>query len=109
MKCRYCQGKCVKKGVVKERQRYQCKSCKKYQQKVYQRNCISQEKYQWVRQLTCEGCGISSISRLLQITKSSVQRVTERVASKMIMPKYEEENQSYEIDEKVAAKQIPSH
>ena len=92
MKCVYCQGDCIKKGKIKKIQRYQCKLCKRTQQKEYTKLRISEEKYQWVRKLTCEGCGISSISRLLHIAKSSVQRVIERVASKIIMPKYEEEN-----------------
>ena len=99
MKCRYCQVKCVKKGVVKKRQRYQCKNCKKYQQKVYQLNRIPQEKYQWVKRLTCEGCGISSIGRLLHITKSSVQRVIERIAATIKSPVHTETHQDYEMDE----------
>ncbi len=42
---------------------------------------IPEEKYEWVKQLNNEGCGISSISRLLEISKSSVQRLIERIAS----------------------------
>ncbi len=99
MKCRYCQGKGVKKGVVKNRHRYQCKNCKKYQQNVYRINPIPEEKYLWVRDLTCEGCSISSISRLLHITKSSVQRIIMKLASEITVPELTERDQKYEIDE----------
>jgi Transposase and inactivated derivatives, IS1 family len=99
MKCLYCSASCIKRGKIRNIQRYQCKHCGKFQQEKYLKLRISEEKCQWVRELTCEGCGISSISRLLHIAKSSVQRVIERVASKMVMPKYEEENQTYQIDE----------
>ncbi len=99
MLCKYCGEKCIKKGVVKHRQRYRCKACKKYQQRVYMLNRISPEQCQWVKELTCEGCGISSISRLLHITKSSVQRVIERIASKISIAEYNENNQQYEMDE----------
>ena len=92
MECRYCSTKCIKTGKKRGIQRYRCKSCGKTQQKKYTKPRIEKEKHQWVRQLTCEDCGISSISRLLHITKSSVQRGIERVASKMVMPKYKEEN-----------------
>ena len=71
----------------------------KIQQKQYSKPRISQEKYQWVKDLTCEGCGISSIGRLLNIAKSSVQRIIERKGREIAIPKYEEENQNYEMDE----------
>ena len=65
MKCLYCSASCIKRGKVRNIQRYQCKHCGKFQQEKYLKLRISKEKYQWVKQLTCEGCGISSISRLL--------------------------------------------
>jgi len=66
---------------------------------VYTKTLIPEEKYQWVKQLNNEVCGISSISRLLEISKSSVQRLIERIASKLKMPEIFEIGQSYEIDE----------
>ena len=99
MKCIYCKSNCYRKGKRKGVQRYQCKQCKKYQQQNYTRPIISTDKYEWVKSLTCEGCGISSISRLLHITKSSVQRIIERIASKISIAEYNENNQQYEMDE----------
>ena len=62
MECIYCKKECIKKGKYKETQRYQCKSCKKYQQQQYIRPVIPEYKYEWLVRLSNEGCGISSIS-----------------------------------------------
>jgi len=75
MNCNYCGCKCIKKGKVRGSQRYQCKQCGKTQQEAYSKPRISEEKQDWVKKLTCEGCGIRSIGRLLQISKTSVQRI----------------------------------
>ena len=99
MKCIYCGSSCIKRGKIKEIQRYQCKRCNRFQQERYTKTVIPQEKYQWTKYLTCEGCGISSISRLLKITKSSVQRIIARLASKVKIPLPDEIHQSYEMDE----------
>jgi len=99
MKCKYCKKACNKKGKVKNIQRYQCRECKKFQQKEYSKPRISQEKYDWVMRLSNESCGISNIARLLNISKSSVQRIIERIVANLKMPETNEYGQSYEIDE----------
>ena len=88
MECIYCKKDCYKKGKRNGTQRYQCKHCKKYQQQKYIRCIISKDKYDLVVKLNKEGCGISNISRVLEITKSSVQRVIIRIASKIQIPIY---------------------
>jgi len=99
MRCNYCKKQCIKKGKYKTIQRYQCKDCKKYQQQKYIRPIIPEYKYEWVIKLNNECCGISSIGRLLSISKSSVQRMIIRIASTIQKPVYKENNQSYEMDE----------
>ena len=99
MNCYYCKNACVKSGIRKGVQRYRCKSCKKYQQPIYSKPRIPQEKYKWTVKLNNEGCGISNIARLLEISKSSVQRLIERIAAGLQMPQLKEFGQSYEIDE----------
>ncbi|HPX76443.1 MAG TPA: IS1 family transposase [Bacteroidales bacterium] len=99
MECRFCNGICIKKGKRKGVQRYRCKDCGRYQQKEYTKAIIPVEKYILVQRLNNEGCGISSISRLLGISKSSVQRLIERIALQLKMPELSETGQSYEIDE----------
>ena len=98
MKCLNCNSLCIKRGKKNGVQRYSCKICGKTQQAHYKKLKIPEYKYEWVKKLSNEGNGISSISRLLEITKSSVQRVIMRISSKIEKPLYKEENQSYEID-----------
>lgn len=99
MECKFCGGKCNKRGLRKGIQSYQCKECKRYQQASYKRKRILEEKYESVRNLTREGSSISSISRLLKISKSSVQRIIERIATKIKKLEYQEKDQTYEMDE----------
>ena len=99
MKCIYCQSDCIKKGKVKNVQRYQCKHCGKTQQRRYKKARIEEGKYEWVKNLTKESSSISSISRLLKISKSSVQRVIERIASAIENPVNQENGDQYEVDE----------
>jgi hypothetical protein len=58
-----------------------------------------EHKYEWVKNLNNEGNGISSINRLLLISKSSVQRLICKISLQIKKPVYEKEHQSYEIDE----------
>ena len=99
MKCNYCQNACYKRGKRNGVQQYSCKTCKKYQQTIYVKPRIPQEKYDWVKELITESCGISNISRLLKISKSSVQRVIERIVANLQKLEINETGQSYEIDE----------
>ncbi|MCL2593885.1 MAG: IS1 family transposase [Defluviitaleaceae bacterium] len=99
MRCKFCEKICIKKGKAKNVQRFQCTCCKKYQQANYVKPRIPQEKYDWTVRLNNEGCGISNIARLLEISKSSVQRLIERIVANLQMPKINEYGQSYEIDE----------
>jgi insertion element IS1 protein InsB len=99
MKCQYCQGSCAKKGCYKRRQLYRCKSCLKYQRSTYLKVKIDFEKIDLLKRLNEEGNSTSSISRLLYISKSSVQRKIFELQKEVRKPVYEERNQKYEIDE----------
>lgn len=99
MNCKYCNRKCVKKGKRSGKQRYRCSNCMKYQLRTYKKTRIDDSKVDFLRKLNNEGVGISSISRLLNISKSSVQRVIKRLYNQIQQPVFNESNQSYEIDE----------
>lgn len=99
MNCKYCNEKCVKKGKRSGKQRYRCSNCMKYQLRTYKKTRIDDSKVDFLRKLNNEGVGISSISRLLNISKSSVQRVIKRLYNQIQQPVFNESNQSYEIDE----------
>ena len=99
MECKYCRKQCVKKGIRNGVQKYQCKQCKKHQQAVYNRHRIKRWKYKWVSKLNNENTGISSIGRLLKMSKTSVLRLLKQAKTKKNKPIFDEKNQSYEIDE----------
>lgn len=99
MKCRYCKGSCIKKGKQNGRQRYFCKTCSRYQQRLYTKPLLENKYDKMTCILNNEGMGISSISRILGISKSSVQRILERISSRIQKPIFRESNQNYEIDE----------
>ena len=99
MECKYCGGECNKRGIRKGIQNYQCKNCNRYQQKVYKKRKIPLGEYESVRNLTREGNSICLIARLLHISKSSVQRIIERIAAAIKKREYQEENQTYKMDE----------
>ncbi len=99
MECKYCKSECIKKGKRRGIQRYQCKHCKRNYQESISKHKINTYKYESVRNLTREGSSISSISRLLKISKSSVQRIIERIATKIKKREYQEKDQTYEMDE----------
>jgi insertion element IS1 protein InsB len=99
MNCNYCNGLCIKKGKYKTAQKYQCKDCKKYQRAVYCYRKYDSHIDQQVTLLNNEGVGISSISRVLGIPKTSVQRRINHASSKVIAPENNERGQEYEMDE----------
>ena len=99
MTCTYCQNECIKQGKRNNAQCYQCKICRKYQQESYKKLRISAYQYVLVHRLNNESCGISSIGRLLNISKSSVQRVITRLFASLVRPEISESGESYEMDE----------
>jgi transposase-like protein len=84
MRCIYCNETVIKKGKRKGIQKYQCKICNRYQQAVYTKQHIPKENYKWVHRLNNDGNGISSISRLLHIAKSSRKTVCFTRSEKML-------------------------
>ncbi|WP_076379278.1 IS1 family transposase [Filimonas lacunae] len=99
MKCKYCQGVCIKKGWYKTVQKYRCVECGKYQRSLYRIRRYTLHTEQQVRLLNNECVGISSMSRILQIPKSSVQMLVLRAASKVTRPMFSSSHESYEVDE----------
>ena len=97
--CKYCGGNCIKKGKRNGKQRILCKNCKKYQLSHYSKNRIPVSKENLLVKLNNEGMGISSISRILNVSKSSVQRIILKFGKSVLKPLISERNQVYEIDE----------
>ncbi len=97
--CGYCRGSSMKYGRTKTgHQRYRCRQWHRsfilsYSQCARNRNVDDQ-----IAVLTCEGCGIRSIGRILKISVTTVISKIKNIASKMSKPlisKWKE----YEVDE----------
>jgi len=98
--CIYCTtGKCIKKGKRNQKQRYKCKNCRKYQLKEYTYKLYNKKDDQLIIALNAESVGISSLSRLLHYSKSTILRRIECLGSKVLKPRLFECNQVYEVDE----------
>jgi IS1 family transposase/transposase-like protein len=103
MKCKYCQKKCVKAGIIKNiTQRYYCKSCKKYQQLVYDYSGCERQVENRIVALNNEGCGIRSISRILQISPGKVLSTIKKVSNELARMKVPiVMGREYELDEMI--------
>lgn len=100
MKCIYClKNQCIKKGVRNGKQRYQCKSCKKFQLKYYTYKLYNKKDDVKIVALNAESVGISSLSRLLNYSKATILRRINFIANKVTNPQLLERNQVYEVDE----------
>lgn len=99
MKCNYCYGRCHKKGrTVSGIQKYQCKTCEKYQREEYLRNGFDGRIEKKIIVLLKESCGIRSISRVLSISCTTVIKYIKLAAAKTERP-IVKINRQYEADE----------
>lgn len=100
MQCTRCLGDdFIRKGKRGIRQRYQCKSCKKYCQDSYCYQLYDPKDDLKIRILNAESVGIRSMSRILGYSSGTVIRRMLYLASKVTVPVYNESNQVYEVDE----------
>jgi insertion element IS1 protein InsB len=100
MNCKYCSASCIKAGVRNTGiQKFQCCSCKKYQQKTYQKNAYRSEINRNIVHLLVEGVGIRGIARVLRIAiKTVIQRI-KKIARSINKPISFCKDGTYEIDE----------
>lgn len=95
MKCKYCKNVCVKAGKQNNgKQKYKCKSCNKYQQKNY----VKQVSNKWVIKYLKEGLSIRSMSRILEVSPSTIQRKILKISFQINKPQIIR-GKEYEIDE----------
>lgn len=100
VKCKKCNGSVVKNGKqVNGQQRYYCKSCKCSFQARYSYNAYKSNTNKHIYKLLIESVGIRFISRLLNISKTTVIKRIKYLASLVSKPIFEEKHQYYEMDE----------
>lgn len=80
-------------------QRYYCKKCKKYFQKAYSYLAYNPKTNAMIKGLLKEGCGIRSISRILEISKNTVLVRLLKISSKIKAPRFSKLGCKFEIDE----------
>ena len=97
--CESCKIKCIKWGKTKRgTQRYRCPDCRKTIVEEYTYKAFIPNTNQKIVSLLKEGCGISSISRLLQISPTTVQKRILSISKRLTMPLIPI-GKSYEMDE----------
>ncbi len=99
LKCKYCSQQCIKMGFQKNgNQKWQCKSCKKYQQKEYSYNAYLSSTNSWIVKLLNEGTGVRSIVQILKVAIGTVLTRIKSIASTLKRKVVYEQSQTYEID-----------
>ena len=97
--CTFCKGNRKKSGKnPKGIQRYQCTKRGRYQQSEYRYQACRPSIDDWIIRLNRETCGISSISRLLKISKTTVIRRIKLLSSQINKPLIYK-GKTYEVDE----------
>jgi len=97
--CPYCTGVCIRYGKNPAgEQRYRCKGCRKSFVRVYKYAGCQPQINNRISTLTCEGCGIRSISSVLKISMTTVLSKIRTIASKIRKPLIAI-GKEYEVDE----------
>lgn len=99
LQCSVCKGLCKKHGkTANNKQRYQCKNCKKTFISQYTYNAYKNDTTTWITNLLKEGSGIRSIGRLLLISNTTVLKrilITAEAITKPVTFLHK----SYKVDE----------
>jgi insertion element IS1 protein InsB len=100
MECNYCSEKCTKAGKHKNSvQKYYCKACKKYQQKLYQYNVYKKDVKDLIPKLLCNSVGIRGIARVLTIAINTVVATIKKIAASIGKPSISLTGKTIEVDE----------
>lgn len=100
MYCSKCQStNTIKKGVRNNVQKWYCKACKRYFQEEYKNVICTPAHDALIVKLNNEGLGISSIGRIVGISKSNVVSRIKKLSNKISLNFKQECNEEYEVDE----------
>ncbi|QYJ68819.1 IS1 family transposase [Flavobacterium litorale] len=100
MKCTSCKTLAVKNGKqANGEQRYYCKNCRKSFQKAYKYKAYKLETNALIKSLLKEGCGIRSISRILEISNKTVLSRMLKISGQIRPMNFTKLGCKFEIDE----------
>lgn len=101
MNCNKCNDPCIKKGFHNNgAQKFLCKKCLKWQQEKYQYKAYDESTNKNIVILLKESCGIRSISRILNISTTTVTKRIFQISSTIRSPPISF-GKSYEVDEMI--------
>lgn len=97
--CPSCNGISVKNGKQNERQRYKCKQCQKSFQLEYIYKAYNSNTNKLIKNLLKEGCGIRSISRIINISTKTVLSRMLKISKEIKPPYFLKLGCKFEVDE----------
>nr|WP_321232920.1 IS1 family transposase [uncultured Psychroserpens sp.] len=97
--CPSCRGISVKNGKQNERQRYRCKQCQKSFQLEYTYKAYNSGTNNLIKSLLKEGCGIRSISRIINISTKTVLSRMLKISKAIKSPYFQKLGCKFEVDE----------
>ena len=99
MTCKFCGGTCIKNGHQENgKQRYKCKHCHRKQQVDYSYQAYIPELNRTISEYIKEGVGIRGITRLLEISTTTLIRRIISISKNITAP-HVTANAEYEVDE----------
>ncbi|CAM1364525.1 transposase (fragment) [Tenacibaculum sediminilitoris] len=100
MRCKKCNSNnCIKKGVRINKQLFYCKNCKKYFQLEYSYQSYKASTNDFIKKLLKEGCGVRSISRILNISTKTVLSRMLKISKQIKIPYFNKFGCKFEVDE----------
>ena len=97
--CPDCNGISVKNGFQSNKQRYKCKVCNKRFQLNYTYQAYHPETDRLIKRLLKEGCGVRSISRIIDISAKTVLSRMLRISKTIKPPCFQRLGCKFEVDE----------
>ncbi|WP_163419234.1 IS1 family transposase [Flagellimonas sp. HSM57] len=97
--CPKCDGPSVKSGLQNNKQRYKCRLCNKRFQLEYSYKACYHKTDQSIIMLLKEGCGVRSISRILDISKNTVLSRILKLGKQIQPPPFHKLGVKFEVDE----------
>lgn len=97
--CKFCNGRCIKKGWQSGIQKLRCRVCLKYQQVSYTRKRLNEKQKDVIEFLHSEGSSISTLARFLKFSKTTIGNCIAVLANEYEHHVAEEPGQEYQADE----------
>lgn len=100
MNCTKCNSSnSIKKGLRNQKQRFYCKDCKSYFQSSYNYQAYKSDTNNFIISLLKESCSVRGISRILKISKDTVQSRMLKISKDIRIPYFNKLGCKFEIDE----------